>query len=86
MQPGEHLGVHAGHPGGGVPQSLALDVLAEGVQQLADGCFDPRAVEGRHAPAQEAGSVPVARRRRLVRGGAGGTAGAGCGCAARWAA
>ncbi|CAA9318772.1 MAG: hypothetical protein AVDCRST_MAG16-655, partial [uncultured Frankineae bacterium] len=39
MQPGEHLGVHAGHPGGGVPQSLALDVPAEGVQQLADGCF-----------------------------------------------
>ena len=36
-EPGEGLGVGPGHPGGGVPQPVAVRVLPDRDQQLADG-------------------------------------------------
>jgi hypothetical protein len=42
------LGVRPGDPGGGVTQTVALRVLADGVEQLADRRLDPLVVELAH--------------------------------------
>ena len=40
-----HLGVHARHPGGGLPEAVAIDVLADGLEDLVDGCLDASKVD-----------------------------------------
>ena len=45
VQPTELFGVGAGHPGRRVLQSVAFDVLADGDEQLTNGCLGARLVE-----------------------------------------
>ena len=59
--------VRAGHPGRGVPQALAVRVLADRDQQLADGGRGPRLVELGDASRHRAHGI----RRRVPRPAAG---------------
>ena len=47
-QPDGELGVRPRHPGRGLAQALALGVLADGREQLADGRLGAGLVEGGH--------------------------------------
>src|ERR1700733_357546 len=47
-QAGELLGVHPRHPGRGAEQPVALRVLADGEQYLADGALNTLLVNRRH--------------------------------------
>ena len=46
VQSAEHFGVHAGHASRRFQQALAIWILADGQQDLADGPFDTGMVDG----------------------------------------
>ena len=45
VQAAEQLGIHAGHAGRRFAETLAIGILADRQQDLADGSFDPRQID-----------------------------------------
>ena len=48
VEPGHRLGVHPSDAGGRAEQPVALGILADGQQDLADGGFDAGQIDGAH--------------------------------------